>query len=243
MRKGSSRRRSRRPSACAPPASGASVCCSSSARSGAATAPPRPIRCPTRCRFLINGEPTDSRLATATRGVLRVRLTRGGRAAHSSVPEQGESAIEKLLDALLELRAPAAARRSRSRRDVLHRRPDRRRRRAERDSRRTRPQRSCSASSDPADDVLRGAPPAGTARGDFGGPPRSAHPYAHRLRVRDACLPVHDGRAAARPLGHAAAFGPGSILVAHTDEEFVTLDELHAAVGGFERLARGCLAD
>ncbi len=30
---------------------------------------------PNRCRFLINGEPTDSRLATATRGVLRVRLT------------------------------------------------------------------------------------------------------------------------------------------------------------------------
>ena len=37
-------------------------------------------------------------------------------------------------------------------------------------------------------------------------------------------------------------FGPGSILVAHTDGEFVTLDELHAAVDGFERLARGCLA-
>ena len=37
-------------------------------------------------------------------------------------------------------------------------------------------------------------------------------------------------------------FGPGSILVAHTDEEFVTLDELHASVDGFERLAKGCLA-
>ena len=35
-------------------------------------------------------------------------------------------------------------------------------------------------------------------------------------------------------------FGPGSFLVAHTDGEFVTLDELHAAVDGFERLARGC---
>ena len=36
-------------------------------------------------------------------------------------------------------------------------------------------------------------------------------------------------------------FGPGSFLVAHTDGEFVTLDELHGAVDGFERLARGCL--
>lgn len=55
-------------------------------------------------RFLINGEPTDNRLGTATRGVYRVRLTAHGRAAHSSLPELGESAIEKLLDALLALR-------------------------------------------------------------------------------------------------------------------------------------------
>ena len=60
---------------------------------------------PNQCRFLINGEPTDSRLATATRGNLRVRLEARGRAAHSSAPEQGESAIEKLVDALVELRA------------------------------------------------------------------------------------------------------------------------------------------
>ena len=37
-------------------------------------------------------------------------------------------------------------------------------------------------------------------------------------------------------------FGPGSFLVAHTDDEHVSLDELQAAVDGFERLARGCLA-
>ena len=53
------------------------------------------------CRFLINGEPTDNRLATATRGVYRVRLKATGRAAHSSLPELGESAIDKLLDALI----------------------------------------------------------------------------------------------------------------------------------------------
>ena len=37
----------------------------------------------------------------ATRGVLRVRLPRRGRAAHSSIPELGESAIDKLIDALV----------------------------------------------------------------------------------------------------------------------------------------------
>src|SRR5262245_65058517 len=52
-------------------------------------------------RFLINGEPTDNRLARATRGVLRVRLLASGRAAHSSTPERGESAIDKLIDAAL----------------------------------------------------------------------------------------------------------------------------------------------
>ena len=55
-------------------------------------------------RYLINGEPTDSRLGAATRGVYRVRLVARGRASHSSHPELGESAIEKLLDALVQLR-------------------------------------------------------------------------------------------------------------------------------------------
>jgi acetylornithine deacetylase len=56
------------------------------------------------CRYLVDGEPTDNRLGIATRGVLRLRLRASGRAAHSSFPELGESAIDKLLDALVELR-------------------------------------------------------------------------------------------------------------------------------------------
>ena len=56
-------------------------------------------------QFLINGEPTDNRLAAATRGVYRVRLRASGRAAHSSRPDLGESAIDKLIDALVALRA------------------------------------------------------------------------------------------------------------------------------------------
>jgi acetylornithine deacetylase len=55
-------------------------------------------------RFLINGEPTESRVARATRGALRLRLRAAGRAAHSSFPELGESAIDKLLDALMVIR-------------------------------------------------------------------------------------------------------------------------------------------
>ena len=62
-------------------------------------------RAPDGVRFLINGEPTDNRLGAATRGVLRVRLHAHGRAAHSSFPELGESAIDKLLDALIRVRS------------------------------------------------------------------------------------------------------------------------------------------
>ena len=61
-------------------------------------------RAPDGVRFLVNGEPTDNRLGSATRGVLRVRLTALGRAAHSAFPELGESAIDKLLDALMVIR-------------------------------------------------------------------------------------------------------------------------------------------
>jgi acetylornithine deacetylase len=59
---------------------------------------------PDGVRFLINGEPTDNRLGAATRGIMRVRLHADGRAAHSSFPELGESAIDKLLDALMVMR-------------------------------------------------------------------------------------------------------------------------------------------
>lgn len=59
---------------------------------------------PASAKYLINGEPTDNRLATATRGVYRVKLSAKGRAAHSSRPDLGESAIEKLIDVLTALR-------------------------------------------------------------------------------------------------------------------------------------------
>jgi len=56
-------------------------------------------------RFLVNGEPTDNCLATASKGSLRVQLTATGRMAHSAYPELGESAIDKLLAALQRLLA------------------------------------------------------------------------------------------------------------------------------------------
>lgn len=59
---------------------------------------------PRGVKYLINGEPTENRLAVASKGTLRVELVARGKMAHSAYPELGESAIEKLLDALHEVR-------------------------------------------------------------------------------------------------------------------------------------------
>jgi acetylornithine deacetylase len=196
---------------------------------------------PNQCRFLINGEPTDSRLATATRGNLRVRLEARGRAAHSCAPEQGESAIDKLVDALVELRGlplpvdpdlgstfyniglieggvapnviPAHASA-----EVMFR------------------------TIGSADDILAVL-----------GALKPRVQISEVLRVRPMRMHTVTGFETEVfpfttdvPLldrwGTPLLFGPGSILVAHTDGEFVTLDELHGAVDGFERLARSCLS-
>jgi acetylornithine deacetylase len=192
------------------------------------------------CRFLINGEPTDSQLASATRGVLRVRLRASGRAAHSSTPEQGESAIDKLVDALVQLRsirlpqepdlgatfysvglieggvAPNVIPASASA-EVMFR------------------------TVGSADDVLH-ALEALT--------PRVAVDEVLRVRpIRMHTVPGFETRVFPFTTdvpfldrwGAPLLFGPGSILVAHTDDEFVTLDELHAAVDAYVRLARACL--
>ena len=56
-------------------------------------------------RFLINGEPTENHIATASKGALRVEIVAEGKMAHSAYPELGDSAINKLLTALEKLRA------------------------------------------------------------------------------------------------------------------------------------------
>ena len=61
-------------------------------------------RRPRGSRWIINGEPTENRLALGTKGVLRVEIEARGRMAHSAYPELGESATEKLLDALERVR-------------------------------------------------------------------------------------------------------------------------------------------
>jgi len=51
-------------------------------------------------RFLINGEPTDNRLALASKGALRASFKASGKMAHSAYPELGDSAVHKLVRVL-----------------------------------------------------------------------------------------------------------------------------------------------
>jgi acetylornithine deacetylase len=69
---------------------------SAGARAAAAT--------PRGSRFLINGEPTENRLAIGSKGALRYEITARGKLAHSAYPELGHSAIHTLLDVLQDIR-------------------------------------------------------------------------------------------------------------------------------------------
>jgi acetylornithine deacetylase len=198
---------------------------------------------PAGSRFLINGEPTDSRLATATRGILRVTLRASGRAAHSAAPERGESAIEKLLDAIASLRrielpedavmgrtfytiglieggvAPNVVPPGASA-EVMFRisRP------AEEVLERVRVLEPLVR----VEEVLR-VPPCRLTVFEDAGLPTAAFPFTTDVPLLDRW-------------GAPLLFGPGSFLVAHTDDEHVEIAELEAAVAKYVLLARACLA-
>jgi acetylornithine deacetylase len=191
-------------------------------------------------RFLINGEPTDNRLALATRGALRLRLTAAGRAAHSAFPELGESAIDKLLDALVQLRGiplPADSDLGRTHYTIGL------------------------ISGGVAPNVIS---PSAEAEVMFrtvsdGEHVRRALAPLERLVGIDEILEVPPVRMATVPgfdtavfpyttdvpfldgWGRPLLYGPGSIHVAHTADEFVEIAELEAAVDGYVSLARQLL--
>jgi acetylornithine deacetylase len=197
---------------------------------------------PNSSRFLINGEPTDLRLGTATRGGLRVRLHAAGRAAHSGYPELGESATEKLLDCLDILRRaewPADPVLGRTHFNIGL------------------------LSGGVAPNVI---PPQAQAElffrtvGDADVIRRRLHELVGgRVRVEEtAYVPLvrlHTvpgfetavfSYATDVPFlsrwGTPLLYGPGSIHVAHTDREFLDLAEMRAAIDGNVRLASGLLA-
>jgi acetylornithine deacetylase len=195
---------------------------------------------PEGVKFLINGEPTDNRLGIATRGVLRVKLRARGRAAHSSFPELGESAIDKLLDALMVLRGV------------------------------TLPEDPVLGRTHYTVGLIEGgvAPnvvsPRASAEIMFrivgdGVAVRNALKVVEPLVTIEPVLDIPAVRMHTLPGFETAVFpyttdiplltrwgtplllGPGSIHVAHSDDEHVSVDELHQAVELYERIARQLL--
>ncbi len=193
-------------------------------------------------RFLVNGEPTESQLGSSTRGVLRVRLKAEGRAAHSSQLEQGVNAIDRLIDALVELRGMPLPEDPELGRTFYS---------------------TGLIEGGIAPNVIA---PSASAEVLFRtiGPAADVLACIERLRakvqhevvlevppVRMRALPGFESRSFAFTTdipflpswGEPLLFGPGSILDAHTDEDRVRLDELHAAAETYAAIATTLLAE
>jgi acetylornithine deacetylase len=191
-------------------------------------------------QFLVNGEPTESRVGAATRGVLRVKLIASGRAAHSSTPERGESAIDKLIDALVRVRGmelPADAELGRTfysiglidggiAPNVVAPHAS-----AELMFRTVGPP-------EPILDRLAGLAPLVSVQEIL------RVPVVRLMTVpgiQSEVFPFTTDIPFLDRWGTPLLFGPGSVLVAHTADEHVEIDELLRAVETNERLARACL--
>lgn len=192
------------------------------------------------CHFLINGEPTDSRLATGTKGSVRVFITTDGRAAHSAYPEAGESAIERLLDILQDVRecewpedsffgattCNIGVLSGGTRPNVIP------------DKAQAQLQIRLGIDIEQCKGILESA---------VGGRGRLEYASAHNP-VRLFSVPGFEECVVRfttdipylSQWGKALLLGPGSILDAHTDHERISKAELEAAVGLYVRLAHFC---
>lgn len=195
-----------------------------------------------RPRFLVNGEPTESKLGLATRGAFRVKLRATGRAAHSSQPQLGISAIDLLVDALVELRGIELPEDPQLGRTFYA---------------------TGLISGGVAPNVIS---PAAEAELNFRtiGPGAGVLERLARLRSRvaiETVLEVPPVRMRTVPgfeteafafttdvpfldgWGEPLLFGPGSVVDAHTDADHVAIAELEAAVLAYERIARALLRE
>lgn len=194
-------------------------------------------------KFLINGEPTESKLASGAKGSLRATLRTRGRAAHSAYPHLGQSAIEPLLELLPTLRNvnwPTDTKLGETTVNigVIHGGSEAN----------IIPEH---AETELMFRLVSGVDEVkaklvewvgGKAEIEYGSyiPPQHFHtvdgfetgPVAYTSDI---------------PLlsawGTPLLFGPGSIHVAHTPDEFVQLDELRASVGIYEKIARRLLTN
>ncbi|MDQ3698350.1 MAG: M20/M25/M40 family metallo-hydrolase [Gemmatimonadota bacterium] len=198
---------------------------------------------PTTSRVLINGEPTDSTLALGTKGAVRATIETRGVAAHSAYPHLGHSAIDDLISLLHELRGvplPVDPVLGETTVNVGM------------------------ITGGVADNVVAPAASARVMLRTVASPDETRKLLEVWLRGRAVLIPgvatppVRLGTLPGFPTsvmayttdipeltrwGAPYLFGPGSITVAHGDEEHVAIAELRAAVGAYERLAVGAMEE
>jgi len=197
----------------------------------------------TKSRFLINGEPTESKLASGAKGSLRATIRIRGREAHSAYPHLGRSAIEPMLELLPTLRklalpsdqvlgettvnigtikggTEANVIPAHAEAEIMFR---------------------LVSDVTPIKKMISDWAKKGGADVEFG---------SHIPAQRFATVPGFDTESVAYtsdiPLlsnwGEPFLFGPGSIHVAHTPDEYIDVNELRASVDAYERLAQTLLA-
>ena len=196
---------------------------------------------PATSRFLINGEPTESMLASGSKGALRVMVRTRGREAHSAYPHLGESAIEPmlaLLPGLRTLKLPTdevlgdttvnvGLIRGGTEANIIPA--------------------LCEAElmvrlvGDPAP-VKQALEKWAKGKAEV---EHGSYTPAQHFHIVGGWVAKPVAFATDVPLltnwGTPLLFGPGSIHVAHTPDEFISVTELRASVGHYERLVRSLL--
>jgi acetylornithine deacetylase len=192
-------------------------------------------------RFLVNGEPTESKLASGAKGSLRVTVRTRGRAAHSAYAHLGESAIKPMLKLLPELDALALPTDEILGATTLNIGTIRGGTEANIVPAQAEAEIMFRLVGDDAPvraQVKRWAK--GRAEIEFG-----SYIPAQHFHVIEGFEVAPVAYTSDIPLlgrwGTPLMFGPGSIHVAHTPDEFIDVNELRAAVGAYERIVRSLL--
>jgi acetylornithine deacetylase len=195
-----------------------------------------------KSRYLINGEPTESKLASGAKGSLRAILRTRGREAHSAYPQLGKSAIEpliELLPTLRELPLPSdpvlgettvniGTIKGGTEANII----------------------PAHAEAEIMFRLVSDVAPIKKMITDWAKGHADVEFGSHIPAQKFATVPGFETGPVAYtsdiPLlsnwGEPFLFGPGSIHVAHTPDEYIDVEELRASVDSYERLARTLLS-
>lgn len=193
-------------------------------------------------RFLVNGEPTESKLASGAKGSLRFTVRTRGREAHSAYPHLGESAIVPMLallptladlalphdDLLGETTINIGVIRGGTAANII----------------------PAHAEAEMMIRLVGDVEPMRAVIEDWAGDRAEIEFGSYIPAQHFHIVPGFDTAPVAYtsdiPLlsrwGTPLMFGPGSIHVAHTPDEYVDINELRSSVDAYERIARHLLS-